>query len=133
MVRRQGYRPVADRLKAQTLDHIGLGRRHMHEGVGGISSSTLDGVNGAALQALPTLKIELGPLRFRKRPVRPGTPFVRSHHPIAHRWPVHNAGVDIFQPVIVPAQDFAMQRMKRTLKVSGTGEHHFFGAVIFSK
>ena len=48
---------------------------------GGTYSSTLDACK-ARPSAAPSCQIELGPLRFRQRPIGAVSPFVRAHDPI---------------------------------------------------
>ena len=61
---------------------------------GGCVWSALDGTTVSGVSRSQPFEIELDPLRLGQRPVACGAPFVRAHHPEAHRRVVDDAGVD---------------------------------------
>ncbi len=107
---------------AQGLHHIGLRRRHLHKGIRRQLVVDAPRRERRGAKPLPARQIELGPLCLRQRPVGAGSPFVGAHDPVAHGRLVHDTGVDVFEPIVVPAQNFAVQGVEGALQMRRTDE-----------
>ena len=112
---------------AQLLNDGGLARRHLHERVR--RRELIDARRRERLgrQPLPVAQIELGPFGLGQRPVAGLAPLVLAHDPELHRRLAHHAGVDALEPVVVPFEDFVVERVERALEMRRTGEHELLG------
>ena len=109
---------------AQALDLRRPRHRHLREDIGlARRSAKLRGRSRRlGRQCLPMGEIVFRPLRLRQRPIRPGSPLVGAHEPVAHRRFVHNAGVLPLQPMVIPPDDLVVVLMERPLQVSRSGK-----------
>src|SRR4030042_6485632 len=105
-----------------------MGGGNLNEGIGFIVAITAGWSKGLNPHAFPAMQVVFCPFGFRERPIFSITPLILSHHPVLYWWLLHDAVVDAFEPVVVPPDDFVVERVARGTEVRRPIEQHFLGS-----
>ena len=134
-----GNGPGNEHVFGQRICHVPQFGNLIGEGGGGLNKSVRfvgpvpgAGVNGVALQTLPGIEVEWGPLSFRQWPALAAVPLIFPGDVVANGRFVHNAGINAFEPVVIPLQGLVVKNLavEGTLLMCRSGEQKLFGYVM---